>query len=273
VNDRQSIEGILGVELRYECELGQVPAQLAKSFVPLDFDAEAAAYLRRATAARPGRFSSFAQSVLRSYIGDFEANALLAMYPMHLLGTAQWRRLLGPNARGRLLDVGAGCGDVTATLAPCFSEVVATELARAAARRTRGRGIRCLSHDVAERGAPDPPYDVVACLNVLDRTNHPRSMLARARDALAADGRLVVALALPYDPFVYDGGTTLPPAQPFGVRSPTFEAAVVELVQNELEPLELDVQSWTRAPYLSGGDARAPLYVLDDALLVCRLRA
>ena len=269
MNDRNGIERSLGVELRYECDLARMPAKLAESFVLLDFDAEGAAFVRRATRERSGRLRSFAQYLLRAYVGDFDANALLGMYPMHLLGTEQWRRLLGAGAHGRLLDVGAGSGDVTAALAPCFSEVVTTELVRAAARRMRRRGIPCLSHDVAERGAPDPPYDVIACLNVLDRTSRPRALLSRMLDALARGGHLLIALALPYDPFVYSGGDSVPPAESLAVSSAQFEDAVTELIQNELEPRQLRVEAWTRAPYLSGGDAHRALYVLDDVVLSC----
>jgi len=34
----------------------------------------------------------------------------------------------------------------------------------------------------------------------------------------------------------------------------------------------LCVEAWTRAPYPSGGDAKRPLYVLDEVVLVCRRR-
>jgi hypothetical protein len=81
---------------------------------------------------------------------------------------------------------------------------------------------------------------------------------------------LLLSLALPYDAFVYRGGTTLAPDEPLSCTSPCWERAVAELVGRELEPRGLYVQAWTRTPYLSGGDAKRSLYVLDDVLLACR---
>jgi hypothetical protein len=72
-------------------------------------------------------------------LSDYDANALLDFYAMHLLSTAQWHALLGPHAHGRLLDVGAGSGDVTASLAPLFDAVTTTEASRGMARRLRVR--------------------------------------------------------------------------------------------------------------------------------------
>src|SRR6185503_2611705 len=70
------------------------------------------------TYGRHGRVRTYAQRLARLYLSDFDANALTGMYQMLLLPEAAWRSLLGDRASGRLLDVGAGSGDVTAALSP-----------------------------------------------------------------------------------------------------------------------------------------------------------
>lgn len=203
-------------------------------------------------------------------MSDFDANGVLGMYPMHLATTAQWRDLLGDTPRGRLLDVGAGSGDVTSELAPLFREVGATELSRAMARRLRARGYRVWTTDVAEQGAPDPPYEVVSCLNVLDRCLLPLSLVRNCRDALASKGRLVLGVPLPYSPHVYLGPRAVEPLEDLDIDAPDWETSATLLYRRVLEPLGLCVERWTRLPYLSGGDARQTAYELDTAVWVCR---
>ena len=236
----------------------------------LEPDAALAAFLEKAERLRPGRLRTGLQRWLSGLVSDFDANALLGMYPMHLLSTQQWRTLLGSTEDLRLLDVGAGSGDVSLALAPLFCEVVTTEVSRVMAVRLRRRGLRCELRDVALSGAPNPPYDVVSCLNVLDRSAHPRSLLERARDALAPGGRLVVALALPYSPFYYARGQSFDPIEALPLGAESWTEDVSALVKDVLEPLGFELEKLARAPYISGGDARKPRYVLDDAIVIAR---
>lgn len=45
-------------------------------------------------------------------------------------------------------------------------------------------------------------YDVISCLNLLDRCDQPISMLKKMKNSLVPNGLLVVALVLPFRPFV-----------------------------------------------------------------------
>lgn len=266
------------LRLRYQCDLARLPAGLRSRFVQLGRDASLAAYFDRAKRARHGRSMTLLHRFLRGYLSDFEINGLLGTYPMHVLGTEQWSTLLAMARgaehhivpRGRLLDVGAGSGDVTQKLAPLFTEVVTTELSRMMALRLRSRGFACHRVDLAEKPVPTGPYAAIACLNVLDRCDRPLSLLANLRAALDDGGFLILALVLPYEPFVYEGSRSREPIErlPLGVAD--WESSVAELCSRVIEPLGFQVAVFSRAPYLSGGDARQPLYELDDAILVCR---
>ena len=53
-----------------------------------------------------------ALALARQVMGDYDANGMLGAHDMRVLGTDQWRRLLGDRSELTLLDVGAGEGQV-----------------------------------------------------------------------------------------------------------------------------------------------------------------
>jgi hypothetical protein len=99
-----------------------------RHFRELAVDAEWLGEVRALSQGRHGVFRTYAQRLARVYLSDFDANALTGMYRMQLLPPSAWTRLLEGHACGRLLDVGAGSGDVTLALGQCFDEVEVTEV-------------------------------------------------------------------------------------------------------------------------------------------------
>lgn len=259
-----------GTRLIYAVDLERWPESLASRHVRLCLDDETRAFVAGAGRTRSGVLKTLGHRLLRPFLSDFDINGLLGTYPLFCLSRAQWRQLL-PGAGGRLLDVGAGNGDVTARLADDrFDEVAVTETSRAMARSLTRRGYRCHRIDLADHEVPAPPYDVISCLNVLDRCDRPRTLLERAASALNHRGRLVVATPLPLNPFVYEGGSTREPEERLVCPDRSWHDAASSLYRHELAPLGLSLASVSRAPYLSAGDSRRPLYVLDDAIFVLR---
>lgn len=272
----------LGVELRYACELARLGA-LGSRFIPSQLDTEGEAFLARALERQHTRAAAWAHRALTLLLSDFDANGLLGMYPVFLLSTPQAQRLLAAArpegvSAARLLDIGAGSGDVTTRLAPLVQTIECTEASRFMARRLRQRGFACWQGRVGE-GAPGDPlagdvqHDIIALLNVIDRASRPRSLLTNVARRLPPGGLLLLATPLPYDPFYYSGSATLAPEEKLNVNAEGWEEASVELWQNELSPLGFELRALTRLPYLSGGDVQHPAYVLDDAVLVCEKRA
>lgn len=224
---------------------------------------------------RHGRLRTYAQRLARLYLSDFDANALTGMYRMQLLPPGAWQRLLEGHTGGRLLDVGAGSGDVTMALSGCFDEVEATEVSRGMARRLVRRGLRCHPLDLTETPFSGPAFDAVALLNVLDRCQRPRRLLRHCLQALAPGGIFIVALALPYRPFYFDGPATPEPLErlecdpgPAG----TWEDGARRFIERDLLPLGLGLECFARAPYLSAGDSARQLYELDDVVVVLSKR-
>jgi SAM-dependent methyltransferase len=268
----------LGVELRYACDLERL-GPLAERFVPSQLDTEGEAFLAAALRRHHTRAGYWAHRALTLFLSDFDANALLGMYPVFLLSTPQVLGLIeavrpGGLSAARWLDIGAGSGDVTTRIAPLVDTLECTETSRQMARRLRRRGFRCWLGRVGE-GAPGDPlerageFDVISLLNVIDRAARPRSLLARVVQQLPARGLLVLATPLPYAPFYYDGAISRDPVEKLHVGAERWEDALGELWRSELLPLGLELRALTRLPYLSGGDVQHPAYVLDDALLIC----
>jgi SAM-dependent methyltransferase len=255
--------------LHFDVERDRLSTTLRDRFVELELDAEGRAFIDRCLDHPHGRVAQTLHRALTPLLSDFDVNGILGTHPLFLCSTEQWQRLLGPGSLGRLLDVGAGSGDVTATLAPLFSEVRTTEASWAMARRLQRRGFSCWRLDASSEPIPEVPFDVITCLNVVDRCDAPRTLLGRLAEALAPGGVLVVATPLPISPFVYDGGATREPRERLLSRATRFEHAASELADNELRRLGLSLRSVSRAPYLSRGFSRRPLWILDDAIFVC----
>ena len=214
-----------------------------------------------------GRAVIGVHALLRRFASDFDVNAWLGTYRVCLVGRAAFDRLLEGAPRASLLDVGAGSGAVLGELAPLFSRVVVTETSRAAAVRLRP-AYETHEIDLATVSLVDR-FSVVSLLHVLDRAPRPRSLLAAARDRMADDGRMLIACPLPIRAHVDRGGATSDPDEWIEADG-SFEVALAALVDGLLVPAGLVVERIARTTYLSQGDARQPLYALDDALLVCR---
>jgi SAM-dependent methyltransferase len=98
-------------------------------------------------------------------------------------------------AAGRLLDVGAGSGDLGVALGAVGWKAVGLEPSREGCRRGRSRGLEMVEGtletvDPAELGSG---YDAVVFQHALEHVVEPTDDLARARGLLRPGGLLVVA--------------------------------------------------------------------------------
>jgi SAM-dependent methyltransferase len=274
----------------YTVRPASLSADVSAAFVQLQRDDAATGFLLQCA----GRTSSarYAQSVaasaLRTTLSLTDANGIIGRGGMHCLSEGQALQLLRPGEpqceRGTLLDVGAGDGSVTAHLAPLFQRVFATEVSAPMLRRLRSRpGFGVLdSADVSREALdaaaqvtdvgplPADGFDCVALLNVLDRCDAPRTLLLRLRQLMKpVDGRLLLAVVLPFRPFVEEGTQRRPPRESLGLSSTaSFEASLDALWRTVLQPLGFRLHAVSRVPYMSDGDEKSPVYVLDDAILV-----
>lgn len=242
-------------------------------FLELPDDTARLDFVARARQRPHSRWLTATHRIVRSFISDYDANGLLGMYPMHLLSTAQWRSLLPSKGPGRLLDVGAGDGGLTRELSPLFTSITTTETSRAMARRLRRLGYECLQQDLAQ-STLEGQFDCVTCLNVVDRTPRPRQLITALAQLVAPSGALVIATPLPLRAFYYQGPRTLEPHERLSAPGPSWERAVGQFVA-AIGPLlaGFELERWSKAPYLSWGDAQRELYALDDFVGVWRRSA
>lgn len=256
--------------LEYAVDMARWPAVMKSRFLELGPDDALLDYLEQIIAARASPNRTRLQHLLRWLMSDYDANAVLRMYPMHLLSTQHAERLIGRARGGRLLDIGAGSGDVTQALAPLFDSVTVVETSRFAARRLAERGFSSARYDVTRDGVRGGPYDVIALLNVLDRTSHPLTLLEKCRVAMAPETMLMISMPLPYRPIAYAGSRMLEPQEPLPIAGHDFSVSLMRLISDVLQPAGLLPIRFTRLPYVSGGDADRPITILSAAVLVCQ---
>jgi SAM-dependent methyltransferase len=120
--------------------------------------------------------------------------------------------LLAPYVTGRVLEVGAGIGNISEFLVSreargevCLTDVSDAYLATLRRRFEGCAGVRVLEWNVEN----DPPaalapgtFDTIVCLNVLEHVEEDDAALARLARLLAPDGRLV--LLVPAGPILFN---------------------------------------------------------------------
>lgn len=60
--------------------------------------------------------------------------------------------------------------------------------------------------DVSEWSSGDNKFDVISCLNVLDRCQKPLTLLNQIKSSLNPGGVAVIAFVIPFKPYVEFGG-------------------------------------------------------------------
>ena len=211
-----------------------------------------------------------------------DANGMVDRGRMFLLSQEHLQSLFhGTLPSGNLLlDVGAGDGGITSHISHKFNKVIATEFSIPMQRRLRQRGYYVPTDDEAvfsEETLGKHCMDMILLLNVLDRADKPVTLLKRLHALLKPDtGKLVIAVVLPWCPFVEKGKRQHVPAEKLNMKGglckagDSFEDAVRIMVENVFEPLGFEVETWSKLPYISEGDAVKDFYVLEDALFVLK---
>eukprot|EP00051_Salpingoeca_urceolata_P025135 m.446241 g.446241 ORF g.446241 m.446241 type:complete len:315 (-) comp20309_c0_seq1:1522-2466(-) len=286
----------LAVDFKYDYQLpgeglcgnGGSHGRLTEAFVPLDRDAATARFLatcdRKTDNVLCIMWHSCAQSLLSPLLSVTSINAILARGGMFVLSTDHLRRLLSHGASIRndgpdwrrvlgasgttLLDIGAGDGGVTAHLAELVQHVVTTEVDAVMRWRLRQRGYRSLSPETWQASCSQDSYELIAIMNVLDRCDKPLTLLRDLINCLSPNGFMVIAVVLPFRPFVEEGAKRKAPSEALPLCGESFQAQACSMITDVFGPLGLVLHAWSRVPYLCEGDLIRPVYSLDDALFV-----
>lgn len=107
------------------------------------------------------------------------------------------------------------------------------------------------------------------CLNLLDRCDYPFQILKTIHEALETNGKLIIALVLPFSSYVETGERNdHKPVETLPITGKKFEQQAQSFVTNVLEPNGFKLIRWSRVPYLCEGDINQSYYFLDDSLFV-----
>ncbi|XP_063999014.1 protein-L-histidine N-pros-methyltransferase-like [Pogoniulus pusillus] len=217
-------------------------------------------------------YRSFVSSIFSLFMSRTSINGLLGRGSMFVFSPEQFQRLLKINPEWkshRLLDLGAGDGEVTKVMSPHFEEIYATELSETMIWQLQKKKYRVLG--INEWQNIGFQYDVISCLNLLDRCDQPLTVLKDIRSVLEPTrGRVILALVLPFHPYVENvGGKWEKPSEVLEIKGHTWEEQVNSLPE-VFSKAGFAIEAFTRLPYLCEGDMYNDYYVLDDAVFVLK---
>ncbi|KAK3085757.1 hypothetical protein FSP39_008239 [Pinctada imbricata] len=256
-----------------------LPDYLRQKFIQFDQDKETSDFLENCYEKADWVFTQIGHSITKSILGWFmtptSINGLLSRGSMFIFSDDQIRMLLGVEDGWKgdnLLDLGAGDGMVTQKMAKYFRRTYATEMSPTMVWRLQ-RKVTSKILDVNSWNNGNLTYDLIGCLNLLDRCNKPISILHSMRQVLTPGvGRVIVAVVLPFKPYVEQDSKDHIPKEAILLKGHTFEEQTVSLIEDVFKPAMFEVERFTRLPYLCEGDLHHSFYVLSDALFVLKPR-
>ncbi|XP_050395622.1 protein-L-histidine N-pros-methyltransferase isoform X2 [Patella vulgata] len=258
----------------YRFEVDKIPEELKDKFMPCHQDTETSLFLENCYEKSDYIFTqlyfSMARSVLSWFMSPTSINGWLDRGSMFIFSQNQIKDLLNITDDWRaenFLDLGAGDGKITQKLSHLFNQVYATEASNVMIKRLKERNFSVLDIDAWDNG--NITYDLIGCLNLLDRCDKPISILHSIKKSLRkGGGRALVAVVLPFSSYVEEGSSDHQPTEKIHVEGSSFEEQATSLIKHVFEPAGFNVDKFTRVPYLCEGDMGKSFYVLDDALFV-----
>ena len=277
---------ILSPPLKYGINESVMKPHILKMFVQSSLDMETEVFLETYCSQTESSVRSALATMARKFMSQTDTNAFIGRGQMFVFSAAQLESLLA-NAfgkdriatvsRGKLLDIGAGNGDVTEKYQKFVKHITATEVSNYMVKILQKKS--CIDR-VVETGSlnsfdVNKKFQIISCLNVLDRCDKPSQLLKDIYARLDPQhGIVVVAIVLPWCPFVENGTGQDRPTEDLDMDGGrcrtrnTFEEAVNVIVDNVFLKHGFVVKSWTRVPYICAGDTYQKYYVLSDALFV-----
>ncbi|XP_061611628.1 methyltransferase-like protein 9 isoform X1 [Phyllopteryx taeniolatus] len=260
----------------YKCSPDLLGESLRPLFVQSHLDSGTKAFLKQSIEKSNWLFTqlyhSFVSNVLTPLVSRTSINGFLGRGSMFVFSVEQFQKLLkvGPDWKAEtLLDLGAGDGAVTEIMRGHFKEIYATEVSPPMKWHLQRRNFKLMGIDEWQQSGLQ--YDVISCLNLLDRCEDPLHLLRDIQRSLVPHtGRLILAAVLPFQPYVEVGGRWLRPQEHLKVQGKTWEEQVTNLSHDVFRKSGFEVETVTRLPYLCEGDMYNDYYVLDDAVFVLK---
>lgn len=258
----------------YTCDFSKFGEEIRSKFIQFDLDEESEGFLTNCHEKGDHVFTQMAHVLLKGVLSFLMSlttvNGILGRGSMFVFSKSQFRQLLHVDETWKtdtLLDLGSGDGRVTAVMGNYFNQVFTTEQSPSMRWRLRQQNYHVLEIDEwATR-----TYNVISCLNLLDRCDKSWTLLSDIRKALNPNqGRLVVAVVLPFNHCVESGSKIVKPTEKIPISGKTWEEQATSLINDVFTPAGFILESFTRLPYLCEGDMYRDFYVLSDAVFVLR---
>uniref|UniRef100_A0A0B6ZGU8 Methyltransferase-like protein 9 n=1 Tax=Arion vulgaris TaxID=1028688 RepID=A0A0B6ZGU8_9EUPU len=260
----------------YRVIVSRFPEDLQAKFVQFEQDEGTSEFLdncqEKSNQIFTQLFYSLARPLLNIFMTQTSINGFLNRGSMFIFSKNQIEHLLGftpYHKEDTLLDLGAGDGLVTKQMAGYFHKTYTTEMSGVMVRRLTGLGFNVLG--VNDWQSTGVKYDLVSCLNLLDRCDKPLSLLADIKSSMKpVTGRLLVAVVIPFKPYVEFDSHTHEPSEFIHIKGSNFEEQVEQFV-SIFHRSGFQVEKFSRLPYLCEGDLRHSYYVLTDAIFVLKV--
>ena len=166
-------------------------------------------------------------------------------------------------AESKMIDLGAGDGNITLKFRDHFQHLYATETSKPMQNLLNSKNITVLP---IESWSSENQYDCISCLNLLDRCDNPKDIIEEMKKALKPNGIVLIALVLPFKPFV-EVRNSREPKQLLAIEGSNLIEQAESFV-NVMKDFGFTLQAWTRLPYLCEGDLIHSVYYLDDAVFL-----
>lgn len=209
---------------------------------------------------------NFAKSILSWFYCQTDINGMLNRGSMFVFSKEQFLKMTKLEANTKLdsmLDLGAGDGKPTQSMSCFFTEIFTTEVSAPMRKSLGQKGFKVLEID---NWLKPGGYDLISALNLFDRCDKPIGIVADIHTSLKPGGFFLVALVLPFKPYV-ESVPSHKPSEKMDITGETFEAQV-EAAVAMFEGIGFKLESWARVPYLCEGDLNRPIYHLNNALMM-----
>lgn len=257
----------------YSVNLENIKSSEIKSkFVQLEADTETQSFIDDSVAQSDWLFTQIwynvAKSVLSWFYCQTDINGMLQRGSMFVFSKEQFLKMTNLQTDNRLetmLDLGAGDGRPTLSMSEICDKVFATEMSSPMRNILGSKGFEVLE---INEWPGEAKYDLISALNLFDRCDKPLSIISDVYSSLKEGGFFIVALVLPFRPYV-ESVASHKPSEAMNIEGEAFEHQV-ETAIVLFEKIGFKLQSWSRVPYLCEGDLARPIYQLNNALFVFR---
>ena len=272
----------------YNVSTDMINQDLSRLFVQLDADEETLRFIEQSIEKSDWFFTQMWHNLAKSFLSFFYAttdiNGLLGRGSMFVISRQQLKNLLAPvmvldenSPLPEMIDLGAGDGAITEIYKTFFNKLFATEASKVMRKSLEQKDVKVLPIDSWFQQADR--FDLISCLNLLDRCDKPHTVLHQIKSSLKPDGIAVIALVIPYSPYVEfpqpsneKRETPNSPLENLNIKGGTFEVQAESLAQL-FSDIGFNVVSWSRVPYMCEGDLAKSVYTLNDVIFVLKKKS